>query len=114
MEKRNCPNCGAPIAEGRYKCEYCGTTFKREYSDVLIVERTDVPIRTLQTRVVIPRWKTELGADMAFAEYTLREMRNQLAEALTGLIEIRQCSDPVGDEIIFDGRVRIVEPAYRF
>ena len=113
MEKRNCPNCGAPIPEGRYKCEYCGTTFKREYSDVLIVERTDFPIRTLQTRVAISRWKTELGADRA-AEYTLREMRNQLAEALTGLIEIQQRNDPFSDEIIFDGRVRVVEPTYRF
>lgn len=114
MKTRNCPNCGAPIAEGSYKCDYCGTTFKREYSDVLIVERTDVPIRTLRTRVVIPRWKTELGADKAFSEYTLREMRNQLSEALTGLIEIQQRNDPFRDELIFDGRVRIVEPTYRF
>lgn len=21
----NCPNCGAPIRKGKFKCEYCGT-----------------------------------------------------------------------------------------
>lgn len=26
----NCPNCGAPIKEGRRSCEYCGTMYHHD------------------------------------------------------------------------------------
>ena len=27
MKNRNCPNCGAPLELGEYKCPYCGTLY---------------------------------------------------------------------------------------
>ena len=38
----NCPNCGAPI--NGEKCEYCGTRFKDDTEDELILYADNVPI----------------------------------------------------------------------
>lgn len=112
MQGRNCPNCGAPIPIGKYICEYCGTTFKEEYS-ALVVKYDRPDVRTIQTSVVIPDYARNIDSKR-LVDYTLTEMKNQIAEALTGLIEIQASDDPVNMQTVYRGRVRVLDPTFRF
>lgn len=31
----NCPNCGAPLSENNYRCEYCGTPYRYPKRSIL-------------------------------------------------------------------------------
>lgn len=34
-DKTNCPNCGAPIDNGKSKCPYCDTPYREEDSSIV-------------------------------------------------------------------------------
>ena len=40
----NCPNCGAPVRRGYFKCEYCGTPFDDENGDCIVLYADNEPI----------------------------------------------------------------------
>ena len=114
VESRNCPNCGAPIPEGEYRCEYCGTTFRRD--DVqpwkIYVEQSGA--RVLKTRVAIPDYYLAKMKKEDITKLTLQKMKNDVADALMGLIEIRQTEIQELDQTILEGRIRVLEPTFRF
>lgn len=115
LSARNCPNCGAPIQVGKYHCEWCGTSFKRDdAAQTFVIEKNTRGVRCLETRVAIPRY-AYIGTDAeAVSEYTIDQMKHQIADALTGLIRIETCDDYMRDERIFRGTVRVLEPDFRF
>lgn len=117
MAEQNCTNCGAPINPRRCCCEYCGTTYSVGYADnvpVIFIETERPDIRVLQTEVAVPAYAMERMSAKDTSQYTLAEMKRQLADALTGLIEIKQNYDMERDALIFRGRVRVLEPTFRF
>ena len=117
MAEQNCTNCGAPINPRRRCCEYCGTTYSVGYADnvpVIFIETERPGIRVLQTEVAVPWYAGKRMSPGEISQYTLAEMKQQIADALTGLIEIKQNYDMEHDACIFRGRVRVLEPTFRF
>lgn len=114
-EVRNCPNCGAPVRNGRDTCEYCGTVFKVDATTGLLTYEVVRPgVVTLMSRVAVPRYAMDGYSPEYTSRYVLSELRNQIAEALTGLIEIEVTDDIMTCSKVFNGRIRVVEPTFRF
>lgn len=115
LEPRTCPNCGASVPFGQYKCHYCGTTFKGgdNYAP-LIIERITPNMRVLKTRVELPRYAQECMKSEEKRDYILEEMRKQMADALLGFIEIRNVFNPAELTDIYEGRVRVIDPDFMY
>lgn len=115
LEPRTCPNCGASVPFGQYKCGYCGTTFKGgDAYAPLIVERIDPRTHVITTRVAIPKYAQEYMNPEQKRDYILSDMRAQIADALLGLIEVREEFNPIELEDVYEGRVRVIEPSFRY
>lgn len=109
-----CPNCGGRINAVRMKCEYCGTQFKRDEGPVLRIEAVRPGVRTLETNAMIPeRYIMDLGDD-AIRSIVRDQMSHQLAEALVPMLDLSVGHDFHLNEAIVRGRIRILEPGYRF
>ena len=106
------------MPDGRYVCEYCGSTFERPNIDIpmqpLIIERRNEHIRSLETRVSIQWDDLALMGSECMGEFTLRRMRDQLADALVGMLEIESQPDMEARQYIVSGRIRVLTPEYRF
>lgn len=114
-EVRTCPNCGAPVRNDRDTCEYCGTVFRVDVATGLPTYEVIRPgVVTLKSRVAVPRYALEGYSPEHASQYILSELRDQIAEALTGLIEIEVTDDLMTCSKVFDGRIRVVEPTFRF
>lgn len=115
LEPRTCPNCGASIPLGKSKCEYCGTIFKGgDIYAPLIVEKTNPYMHVIKARVAIPRYAMERMSSEEQKDYILSEMKSQVADALLGLIEIRREFDPIDMNDLYEGRIRVIEPSFRY
>ena len=118
MKALICKNCGGGINPNTLQCEYCGTQYREEFADVpvrpLVVEsyRTDVKVLAAEIRVSedmllnVPAEK--------IAEFTMLDMARSLAEVLAPYIELETMrSQDVATQII-RGKVRVIEPHFRF
>lgn len=58
MKPYICKQCGAPM-NNPYKCEYCDTVYRNDYSDYLNFElmKTEQRIRDLQSQIIVDRLK---------------------------------------------------------
>ncbi len=119
LKKLQCTNCGAALREispGRYRCEYCGAlyeeTFGHHFIQVLEVDRS--PAVKLEACVAIGWDIRGHMEEKAITEYTLHEMRNQLAEALTGYLKIQTHEDPRTMATIIHGSVRVLPPNVKY
>ena len=109
-----CPNCGGRINAARMKCEYCGTQFKRDESPVLRIEEVRPGVRTLEAKALIPEhFIMDLGDD-AIRSIVRDQMSRQLAEALVPMLDLKVGHDPALMEAVVRGRIRVLEPGYRF
>lgn len=109
-----CPNCGGKIDAARMKCEYCGTQFKRDEGPVLRIEAVRPGVRTLNTNVRFPEhFIMDLGDD-AIRRIVRDQMSHQLAEALVPMLDLEVGHDLERMEGIVRGRIRVLEPGYRF
>lgn len=56
MKPHICKQCGAPM-KNPYKCEYCDTAYRNDYSDYLNFElmKTEQRIRDLQSQIIMDR-----------------------------------------------------------
>lgn len=114
LKPLTCPNCGGRINTSRMKCEYCGTQFKRDEGPVLRIEAVRPGVRTLETNAMIPeRYIMDLGDD-AIRSIVRDQMSHQLAEALVPMLDLKVGHDLERMEGIVRGRIRVLEPGYRF
>lgn len=111
-----CKCCGGRINVTKMLCEYCGTQYENERMKNVefIVSRPGV--RTIRTEVRVDQEMMLYSPDQT-RDYILKDMREQLAEALLGLMEVR-VSRQVDHRFmlttdIIRGEIRVVDPTCR-
>lgn len=119
LDNLNCSNCGAPLDVMSWnsgKCPYCGTTHRIEtpYGIPRIVEVHSGPVQTFEARVQVSEMMAKYMDERDLADYTIEELKHQLADGLVSMMEVQQSFDPRGECVTYRGRVRVVPPGYRF
>lgn len=104
----NCPNCGAPLrAFG--KCDYCGTTIDQPLQFVTIRPGLRKLVCQAQMPLFIGEDRPEVVAD-----FTKRNIRSQMADALTDSIKfvVRRDYDPRRFEeiVMVRGELWVADP----
>lgn len=114
MELLNCKNCGAPLTDDG-RCEYCGARYERVYNQnrPILILQEEAKVERLTACVEIPRAYVRPGTEEAVKEYSIREMRTQMADGLLAAMKIMTSEDPVRDLLIVRGEVRVVPPDMR-
>ena len=114
LKPLTCPNCGGRIDAARMRCEYCGTRFKREEGSAFRIEVARPGVKTLQVNARIPdHYIMDIGDD-AIRSIVRDQMSHQLAEALVPMLDLSVGHDLHLNEAIVRGRIRVLEPGYRF
>lgn len=109
MKELKCPNCGAPINETTMRCEYCGAVFKRDDYIVYQLEHpTAVPLKTVM------RIDKEFATLPRYEEYVVDSISRSLADKVSKYMEMEFQDDPMNNQVIVQGRVRIIPPGVRF
>lgn len=109
-----CPNCGGKINADRMRCEYCGTQFKREEGPVLRIETVRPGVRTLGAKVRIPEYYLRDFNGEEVRNIVMDRIATQLAEALIPMLDVKTGHDLERMEAVMYGRIRVLEPGYRF
>lgn len=104
----NCPNCGAPL-HGYGHCEYCGTKIIQPLQ-ILTVRPG---MKKLVCQAKVPLYIGEHDPEVA-AEYTKRDIREKMADALTDSIKftVRRDYDPsrYAEIIAVRGELWVADP----
>ena len=104
----NCPNCGAPL-KGYGRCDYCGTVIDQPVQ--MLVARPGIHKLVCQAR--LPLYIGEKKPELA-TEYAMRQIRDQMADALTDAIKFvsRKDFDPIRFEEIITvrGELWVADP----
>lgn len=108
--KQNCPNCGAPISGNI--CSYCGTRFKVE--NYVVIPISDPQACTIEAKVAVPFDARRYMSEEDITKFTLNELKNQLAEGLTGFFKLETMDNPCDLCTIVRGRIRVMPPDFRF
>ena len=106
-----CKQCGGTINVTTMKCSYCGTAY---YDPALrnITFTVDRPgVTRLRASVEIPKERMTHNPEAA-RDYTLRELRNQLADGLLAFMKIETANDFMNDTEIIRGEVKVLEPSF--
>ena len=112
MDKYKCTCCGGNINRLAMMCEYCGTLYKEEMG-VLRIETYTNPVRTLAAKCIIPRREIHFIGEVESANMATRNIRYQIAEALTEVMSYDVEFDAAGGAYIVRGQVKAVTPADR-
>lgn len=110
MEALTCKCCGAPINRDTYKCDYCGTQYKRptEKLPTLIIERPGVKVLSSEFKVDDYEIR-RLGADYLYNEIKWHSIQ-QMMETLIPLMEVSTMFCPEDFTTRIRTRLRVVEP----
>ena len=107
-----CQCCSAPINRRTMQCDYCGTQYERENNGVTIKYEVEYPnIHKIGAKISVPRDIVTHCPERA-TEYSLRKMREQIAEGLLGYMKISTETDYMSDCQIILGEVRVVDPTF--
>ena len=110
-----CKQCGATINPATMKCEYCGTHYEDERFRRVTIS-TKVPgEHTIAANVHID-YDCMCESPEGARDYALRELRNQIADALLAYMKI-ETYDDFDIEFhrrtqIIRGEVRVVDPSF--
>lgn len=126
IKELKCPNCGGSLTHqgwGKYKCEYCNSTFenKDEFGNVHIIERERPGIVTLAAKSIIPDdifyHYQKNGNTEAFYAQVKHELAYQLAEGLTKYLDVKYSMNFKDMSTDCYAYVKILDPAserYRY
>lgn len=111
-----CPQCGAHINRTTYRCEYCGTQFKRDMELIQpYVEVLKPGTQVLHAQCVMSGEVVRLMGSKEASEFVIRQMAKELAGQIAPFMDVESSRD-LGNP--FDTRVRarlrVLEPTYRF
>lgn len=112
-DKYTCTCCGGKINPATLMCEYCGTIYKDNYGGFLRVETFRNPVRTLAAKCIIPRNELALVGESQCADIAQRNIRDQIAEALTDVMKYDVEFKPAMGAYMVSGQIRAVIPADR-
>lgn len=106
-----CTECGGHIDRATMTCKFCGIQYKLdEYEHPIRIMEYSTRVDTISSRVTIPRYLIEgVGAEKAM-EMTLHKMAEQMAEKIMPLIEFTHEYDPVHQDHITYGVLRVANP----
>lgn len=109
-----CPNCGGKINRQRMKCEYCGTEFKRDEGPQMIIETVHRGVQTAGVSVIVPEYHLHRFDEEEIRHIVGDELTCKLAEALVPLLDLEVSRDALSQDLVVRGRIRVLEPGYRF
>lgn len=116
MKELRCPNCNGYINPKTYVCEYCGTRFEKTFDSVPTIKYVveSLKVRTLACAMQINNDDIRHFGGEKISEYCVREMSLSLAKQLEPFITLEVEDDPYGFRKMVRGKVRLVDPSYRF
>lgn len=114
MKPLICPNCGGKINRSRMKCEYCGTEFKEEHGELIRFETVPCGTKVFAVNAVVPDEEILYADGEPIMSYVRNELTHKLAEALVPMLDLQVEKDPAHMRHFVRGRIRVVEPGYRF
>lgn len=116
LEELKCINCGAPLDQATLKCEYCGSQFAKKEERGLIhyVQTCPAQVATLGAQVGISDETMRYMPADQVSDFTIRELKYKLAEALMPYMKIETHRDPCTMTQMVRGTIRVVEPDFRF
>ena len=115
MEKLQCTNCGGKINPHTYVCEYCGTRYvKSEHMRPNLVIAEYPKVQTLAVETIVDRHMVETLGEEDASKYTIETMTQELASSLAPFLSIETRFDPLKSAHIVRGKVRVMDPSFRF
>lgn len=114
MKKLQCTNCGGHINPDTYVCEYCGTRYEKRAPMLPPVMIEHPKVHTFGAEVLVDQEMVSCLGEEETADYCVHQMTHSLAEQLAPFISLETDFDPMTCCKIVRGRVRIVEPSFRF
>lgn len=115
-EQRKCKSCGAPLKDigfGNYRCEYCGSIYKRE-GETVFIETVHSPIEKIKAKITIPNEIAMRMPEDDLSKYTISQLTHKLAEGLAAFMKIEKEHDFMHNASIVYGSVRVLPPDHRF
>lgn len=115
MEKLQCTNCGGAINPTTYVCEYCGTRYKRPNTPMMPTVMVETPkCHTIAVESRVDPHMVDVMGEEEASKYVLENMADQIAHSLAPFISIEARSAPCMNVKIVRGKVRVVDPSFRF
>lgn len=114
IEQLKCENCGAPLNKD-LTCSYCGARYRRKDGPApIFVQTCPARIHTLEASVAMDDYMIrDMGPDEA-SKFAVDCLEKEIAKGLTKHMEIRTNDDFMHFRQIVRGRVRVVDPDFRF
>ncbi len=110
MKVYYCPNCGAPVSEYASKCSYCGSPMANS-NRVPEIKNYSRRTETIRAKVAVPKWALNNDAE-AITQFALNEIRNQMSDALLGLMTIQTKDDSSENTKEINASIDVVIPRY--
>ena len=116
MDKLQCTNCGGHINPRTNTCEYCGTKYMRPKSEIqpIYIEYERPGVHSLGARIAIDPWTIKTLGEEETSRMCMERITHELAKSLTPFVEIYTDHDIQLMQTTITGRIRVLEPSYRF
>lgn len=117
MIKLQCTNCGGHINPNTYVCEYCGTRYEKPTDRTMMLPPVMIEhpkVKTFAAKVNVDPHMVECLGEKDAADYCVRQITSSLADQLAPFITIEVDYDHMECCRIVKGKVRIVEPSFKF
>ena len=105
-----CTCCGGQLDETSLNCKMCGTAhiLNSDGEAIRFIEYSS-KIETFCGAVHIPRYMVETNPQMAM-EMSLSQLAEKMVEKIMPLMEYEQSYEPITDQYITRGRIRVAIP----
>lgn len=112
MKKLVCECCGGIIDRDTLICRSCGVAYKLdEFMHPIRVMEYSTRVDTLTSCVRVPAYLVRDDKDATtIMEMSLHQMAEQMAEKIMPLIELRHEYEPMTQEYVTYGRLKVANP----
>ena len=113
LKALTCKKCGAALNPKTLRCEYCGTYHERDLEHPYLIRVERPGVQVLGAEVAIDHYHMMQNPEMA-SEAAIRGIVDKLSKCLVPYIELENEYDIRTMRDIVRGRLRVVEPEFRF
>lgn len=113
MQPLICPNCGGHINRATFQCEYCGTRFKEEGSNILHVETFQSPCDIYSAKITIPSEFVASDPEAA-TQIATDKLSRSLTDAFKSHMRLEIEHDPMNNYEHISARVRVLREDFMF
>ena len=115
MKPMICTQCGGRVNPYTMRCEYCGTSFKREdNTNPLVVKINTQRADVLGVDTIVDNRLAESLPSEEITRIIHSEITRKLAEGLEPYVEYTVMEEPMFNHHVVKGRIRVLPPGYRF